>query len=88
MNTDEGPDLARAANVRLLLRRETEAIIGCAFDVLNEVGHGLHEKVYENALAVAFRLRGIGFEQQRRVPVLFKSVPVGEFIPDSWFTTR
>jgi len=29
--------------------------------VLNEIGHGFHEKVYENALTVLFKLNGIAF---------------------------
>jgi GxxExxY protein len=82
MNTDDGPDLSRGENSRLLLKPETERILGCAFDVLNEVGHGYHEKIYENALTVAFRIKGIPFDQQRKFPVVFRGCPVGEFIPD------
>ena len=37
----------------LLLKEETRAIIGCAMEVLNALGHGLWEKPYENALVVA-----------------------------------
>jgi len=33
-----------------MLKAETEKIIGFGFEVLNEIGHGLHEKIYENAL--------------------------------------
>lgn len=58
------------------------AIVGCAFEVLREVGHGLHEKPYENALVVEFGLRGIAFEQQQRFDVLYKGVRVSEFVPD------
>ena len=82
MNTDRQPDMTHAKNVNLLLKEETAKILGCAFDVLNEVGHGLHEKIYENALAVAFTLAGIPFDQQRTFPVLFRGHKVGEFIPD------
>jgi GxxExxY protein len=66
----------------LCLKAETEAVIGCAFEVLNELGHGLLEKPYENALVVEFALRGIPCEQQRRYDVLYKSVKVGEYVPD------
>ena len=45
----------------------THAIIGAAFEVLNVLGHGLHEKPYENALVVELRLRGIAVEQQRHI---------------------
>jgi GxxExxY protein len=82
MNTDERPDLRRGGESKLVLRGETEQIIGFAFAVLNEVGHGLNEKVYENALTVLFKVNRIAFDQQRRFPVLFRGVEVGEFIPD------
>jgi GxxExxY protein len=82
MNTDTALDLHRSENTKLLLKEETNQILGCAFDVLNELGHGLNEKIYENALVVEFGLRGIAFDQQRRFPVLYKTVQVGEFIPD------
>src|SRR6267378_242830 len=82
MNTDGTPDLKHPENTRLLLKAETEKILGCAFDVLNEIGHGLHEKIYENGLTVAFRLAGIPFDQQRRFPVSFRGHQVGEFVPD------
>ena len=39
MNTDKH---------RFLFKEETHQIIGCSFDVLNELGHGLLEKPYEN----------------------------------------
>jgi GxxExxY protein len=61
---------------------ETEAVIACAFEVLNELGHGLLEKPYENALVVEFGLRSIQFEQQSRYDVLYKKVKVGEYVPD------
>jgi len=82
MDTDERPDLRRGGECNLLLKAETEKIIGFAFEVLNELGHGLSEKVYENSLVVLFKLHGIAFDQQRRFPVFFRGVEVGEFIPD------
>ena len=75
MNTDghrsDGPETAL-----------TYEIIGSAMEVLNELGHGLNEKPYENALVVEFGLRKISTAQQRRFDVFYKGVPVGEFVPD------
>ena len=82
MDTDERPDLRRGGESKLLLKAETEKIIGFAFKVLNEVGHGLNEKIYENSLTVLFKLNNIEFDQQRRFPVHFRGVEVGEFVPD------
>ena len=67
---------------RLLLSDEVYRIGGAAMEVLNGVGHGLHEKPYENALVVEFRLRSIPCEQQRRFPVIYKSVQISEYVPD------
>ncbi len=36
------------ANENLLLKDEVYQIVGCAIEVLNELGHGLIEKPYEN----------------------------------------
>mgnify|MGYP005852660741 FL=1 len=66
----------------LLNEDETRQIIGCAMEVLKVLGHGLLEKPYENALVVEFGLRGISFKQQPRFDVVYKSVKVGEYIPD------
>jgi GxxExxY protein len=83
MNTDQKqPDLQGGNNTAFLLKEETHAIIGGAFEVLNELGHGLNEKCYENALVVEFRLRNICSSQQRQFEVLYKNERVGLFIPD------
>ena len=51
-------------------------------EVLNTLGHGFLEKPYENALVVEFRLNGIPFKQQPRFDVTYKSIRVGEYVPD------
>lgn len=66
----------------LILKDEVFAIVSCAIEISNGLGHGLHEKPYENALAVEFGHRGIPFVQQPRFPVHWRNVPIGEFIPD------
>jgi len=67
---------------RFLFKEETHEIIGSAIEVLNTLGHGLLEKPYENALCVEFGLRNIRFAQQPRFDVVYKTVKVGEYIPD------
>ena len=65
-----------------LFKEQTHQIIGCAMEVLNTLGHGLLEKPYENALRVEFSLRKIPFNQQPRFDVTYKSVKIGEYVPD------
>ncbi len=43
----------------------TYQIVGCAMDVLNELGHGFHEKPYENAMVLALSGRCVSIQQQR-----------------------
>ena len=70
------------ANDELLLKDEVYQVVGAAMEVLNGVGHGFHEKPYENALVVEFGLRTIPFAQQPRYDILYKQVKVGEYVPD------
>ncbi len=60
----------------------TREIIGCSMEVLNVLGHGLLVKPYEKALVVELELRRIAFRQQARFDVMYKTVKVGEYIPD------
>ena len=79
------PDSRSFGSIRgseLLLEDEVYMIVGCAIEVLNELGHGLHEKPYENALVVEFAARGIHHFQQPRYDVLYKRIKVGEYVPD------
>ena len=66
----------------LPLKDEVFAVVGCAMEVLNGLGHGLLEKPYENALIVEFGLKDIPFKQQPRFEVMYKGVSIGEYIPD------
>lgn len=67
---------------KLLLKDEVFAIVGCAMEVLNELGHGLLEKPYENALVVEFGRREIPVLQQPKFDVVYKNVKVGVYAPD------
>jgi GxxExxY protein len=66
----------------LIYREESGSLISCAYAVINEIGHGYHEKPYENALVVEFLHRGIPFLQQPRYRILYRGVNVSDFIPD------
>ena len=71
MNTDEHR-----------LSELTFAINGCAMNVLNNIGHGFHEKIYENAMVVALKNKGITFTQQAKFDITYQDEVVGTYIPD------
>ena len=60
----------------------TERIIGCAFTVLNTLGCGFLEKVYENALVFELRQIGLSVAQQRPFDVVYKEQVVGQYVAD------
>ena len=57
----------------------TEKIIGCAIEVHRNLGPGLLESMYEKALCHEFSECGINFESQKVVPIIYKSITLGEF---------
>ena len=60
----------------------TERIIGSAFEVLNELGHGFPEAIYQKALAHELAQSGISVEQQVPFQVRYKGVLVGNYYAD------
>lgn len=60
----------------------TERIIGCAFTVSNVLGIGFIEKVYENALVIELRNKGLKVVQQAPLDVRYDDQRVGEFNAD------
>ena len=66
----------------ILLKELSYAVVGAAMEVHRTLGPGFLEAVYEAALAHELELRGIPFEQQKRLPVQYKGQPVGEYVAD------
>ncbi len=60
----------------------SEKIIGYSFIVLNTLGVGFLEKVYENALVHELRDAGLMVKQQHDVLVHYKDVVVGVYTAD------
>ena len=60
----------------------TEAIIGAAFEVYNQLGYGVLERVYHRALQVELLKRGIEAELEKRITVRYKDVIVGDYDAD------
>ena len=57
-------------------------ILGCAYQVMNTLGVGFLEKVYENALAFELRRCGLQVIQQKPLSVYYEGVVVGEYVAD------
>lgn len=57
-------------------------IVGAAIEVHKVLGPGFLEKVYQEALVHELTLRGIPFEEYKRLTVRYKGVVVGEYEAD------
>jgi len=67
----------------LILKEESYAIMGACFEVYKTMGPGFLESVYQESLAIEFAARGIPFEEQPRLKLLFKETPLQQtYEPD------
>lgn len=57
-------------------------VVGAAMEVHRILGPGFLEAVYEEALAHELALRGIPFQKQQRLPLLYKRRIVGDYVAD------
>ncbi|XZE46873.1 GxxExxY protein [Pirellulaceae bacterium SH467] len=80
MDEQDTQDLQSQSNLKF--GSITEAIIGCAFEVINELGLGFLESVYEKALAIALQEKGLTIQCQHPIQVRFRNQIVGDFYAD------
>ena len=60
----------------------TSKIIEACFEVANELGSGFVESVYEKALVIALREKGLKVDSQVLLKVTFRGQCVGDFFAD------
>jgi GxxExxY protein len=60
----------------------TEQVLSAVFEVSNTLGAGFLEKVYERALLLELRIRGIRAAAQASLDVTYKGRSVGEYFAD------
>jgi GxxExxY protein len=65
-----------------LHRELTRQIIGYALEVINDLGSGFLESVYEKAMMVALSDKGLSVESRKPIAVRFRGKPVGNFFAD------
>ena len=65
-------------STKMIEEELTEQIIGAAIEVHRYWGPGLYEEIYQNSLCHELRLRNISFENELRLPIIYKGERVGE----------
>lgn len=67
----------------MIYAKEAYDINGAMFEVHSQLGPGLLEKVYQEALAVELQLRNIPFEREKRFQIVYKgNTLTQEYIAD------
>ncbi len=83
INRDGQDEQDERDNVRGMLHEElTGKILEASFEVIRELGAGFLEGVYQNALLVALRQKGIKAEPRVPLLVRFRGEVVGEYFAD------
>ena len=67
---------------KLLHQDLAKVVIGCFYTVYNTLGYGFLEKVYENALVIELRQKGLKVQQQFPIEVFYKGNNVGKYFAD------
>ncbi|MCZ4225226.1 GxxExxY protein [Pedobacter rhodius] len=57
----------------------TQIIIGCCYDVHNQLGPGFLEKIYVNALKIKLQQAGLTYVAEKEFNVRFENLIVGKF---------
>lgn len=62
-----------------LYKEEGYALVGAAFEVYNEKGHGFLEEVYQECLEIELGMRDITFDSQPELPIFYKGIKLSRF---------
>jgi GxxExxY protein len=66
----------------MIFEKLSGEIIGAAMKVLNELGPGLDERLYERALVIELRKCSHKVDQQKPFPVFYLNELIGTLVPD------
>jgi len=67
----------------LIYKEESYKIIGCCFEVYNELGPGFLEAIYQEALSIEFTKQNIPFIQFAEMQVYYKGIELKKkYYPD------
>lgn len=58
----------------IVYKEESYKIIGAAFKVYNNLGHGFLEAVYQEALEIEFERQGIPCEREKELSIIYDGV--------------
>jgi GxxExxY protein len=77
MNPNHPNTAISHSHARILEKELSHAIVGCFFDVYNELGYGFVESIYARALDIMLRGRGLRVDREYPIAVSFRGQQIG-----------
>jgi len=71
-----------SADQKLLYKELSYNLVGCFYEVYNQLGPGFKESVYHEALVVEFGMQGINYREEKQISIQYKNRKVGIYVPD------
>ena len=68
--------------MHLLYNELTSLILKTYYEVYNELGYGFLEKVYQNALLIELKNKGLEVTPNKKIKVYYKGENVGDYYAD------
>jgi GxxExxY protein len=68
--------------MQLLHQDLTSLILKTFYEIYNELGYGFLEKVYQNALLIELRKKGLEASPNKKIKVYYKGENVGDYYAD------
>ncbi len=70
------PQITQITLINKVEDQRTYQIIGAAMEVHRELGCEFLEAVYQEALAIEFKMQGLPYEQQKLIEIMYKGKPM------------
>jgi GxxExxY protein len=77
MNTNGSNAGQRSSHAVIIEKELSHVIVGCFFDVYNELGYGFMELLYARALEITMQQRGLRVDREYPITVTFRDQRIG-----------
>jgi len=67
---------------KVIYKELSYKLVGCFYDVYNELGPGHKEQIYQEALKICFNEHNINYKERKRLKIKFKGKDIGIYEPD------
>ena len=57
-------------------------LVGCFYKAYNTLGPAHKEQIYQKALSTEFKLQGISFIENKKLPIKYAEIVIGTYQPD------